>query len=110
MVRPDALGGFNAETVSKMTGSEKTEEEKQQIAAELEAERKKQLEDQYNMGKLFLAIGAGIILWGWMNSTVSWHFNYLAQLVGLERFPLPEDLVWARKALTDRILKRYDEL
>lgn len=92
MVRKGAMLGVNADGVAAMTAEAKSAEEKEAIEDELEAERRQQLQDQWNMGKLFLAIGGSIILWGWMNGFVSWHFHYLASLFGFRRFPLPEDI------------------
>lgn len=89
--------------VAKMSGEDKTPEEKQAIEETLEAERRKQLEDQWNMGKLFLATGFALILWGWMNGVVSWHFHYLARLLGLARFPLPEDIGYALQYLKAKV-------
>lgn len=44
------------------------------------------------MGKLFVAVGVSVIIWGWMNGTMSWHFHALARLTGLDHFPLPADI------------------
>mmetsp|Transcript_13938 Transcript_13938/g.18596 ORF Transcript_13938/g.18596 Transcript_13938/m.18596 type:complete len:117 (-) Transcript_13938:196-546(-) len=116
MVKAAALNVLDPTTLEQMGERPLTEEEKEELKKELDEDFQKQMEDQRNMGKVMLLIGFAIIVMAWLNGVVSWHFHYVARLIGLPRFPLPQDVSWFNHLIFDTIsapFKRYfgtDEL
>jgi len=109
------LNELDPKLVASMGGKEKSPEEQAEMEKEMEAERRKRLDDQWQLGKFFLTLGAGIIALGWLNGFVPWHLDFLAQALGLRRFPLPDDIgaflgAFARKVQAAWIKQASPEL
>jgi len=109
MPNPKILQELPPETVAKMGKTVKTPEDEAKLKDEMAEERKRQLEEQMQNGKMLLCLALFIIAMGWYHGYVAWQFDYVAQAVGLPRFPLPEDLAAFADALVSKVRSKFQE-